>query len=177
VVQRERLLEHRRRLSSAVEALIADIRSRPGMSRFLLPPTFASLVQSLPDGFFVFLNISELGHHALVLDGTAKSAHSFPLRLPARVVGGRRKAVPQSTSKIPSETAMASEKGSEKSVARNEGEEQLRAEVRERATFEDSLADLWVFIVKPIIIDVIQLKVSLSRPSVTIEFTRVSAEV
>jgi hypothetical protein len=123
VVQREQLLEHRRRLSSAVEALVADICSRPGMSRFLLPPTFPSLVQSLPDGFFVFLNISELGHHALVLDGTAKFAHSFPLRLPARVVGGRRKAVLQSTSKIPSETAMAPEKDSEKSVVRNEGEE------------------------------------------------------
>jgi tetratricopeptide (TPR) repeat protein len=77
---RERRVEQRRRLSNTPEALIADIRSRPGMSRFLLPPAFASLVQSLPEkGFVVMLVASNLGHRALVLDRAQNQATSLQL--------------------------------------------------------------------------------------------------
>jgi tetratricopeptide (TPR) repeat protein len=81
-IQREQHLEARRRLSNAAEDLITDIRSRPGMSRFLLPPAFSSLVQSLPEiGFVVLLVASDLGHRALVLDrasGNTSSLELFP---------------------------------------------------------------------------------------------------
>jgi tetratricopeptide (TPR) repeat protein len=153
VPQRERLVEQRRQLSNSAEALISDIRSRPGMSRFLLPPAFSSLVESLPEGFVVFLNVSELGHHALILNGITKSVHNLPLRLPARIVGTNRKAVKDKSSHTRDNGDGLSAEDSVQSVA-----EEFRAGVRERATFGDSLADLWVYIVRPII-DLLQLKV------------------
>jgi tetratricopeptide (TPR) repeat protein len=82
-VQREQHLEARRRLSNAAEDLIMDIRSRPGMSRFLLPPAFSSLVQSLPGvGFVVILVASHLGHCALVLNRASGNTASFELLTP-----------------------------------------------------------------------------------------------
>jgi tetratricopeptide (TPR) repeat protein len=161
VVQRERHTEERRRLSSKAEALITDIRSRPGMGRFLLPPAFVSMVQSLPEGFFVFLNVSELGHHALVLDGSAKAPYNIPLKLSARLVGTKHKSPKQNPSQIKAEGKDILENNSKQTTAFSE-EEKLRAGgVRERATFEDTLADLWVSIVKPII-DLLQLKVCIT---------------
>jgi tetratricopeptide (TPR) repeat protein len=152
-LQRERLVEQRRRLSTAAEALIADIRSRPGMSRFLLPPTFSSLIQSLPKGFVVFLNVSELGHHALVMDGIAKSVHCLPLRLPSRLVGKAQKKAQTQKARMRYHDSELPAVHSVQPIA-----EQSRAGVRERATFRDSLAELWICIVKPII-DLLQLKV------------------
>jgi tetratricopeptide (TPR) repeat protein len=151
--QRERLVEQRRRLSTSAEALISDIRSRPDMSRFLLPPAFSSLMQSLPEGFVVFLNVSELGHHALILNGYAKSVHNLPLTLPARILGTTRKAVNHKSSHARDNDDGLAAQDSVQSVA-----EQFRAGIREHATFGDSLADLWVYIVKPII-NLLQLKV------------------
>jgi tetratricopeptide (TPR) repeat protein len=79
-VQREQHLEARRRLSNAAEDLITDIRARPEMSRFLLPPAFSSLVQSLPEvGFIVILVASDLGHRALVLDRAGGNTSSLEL--------------------------------------------------------------------------------------------------
>jgi hypothetical protein len=176
VVQRERHIEQRRRLSNKAEALITDIRSRPGMGRFLLPPAYASMVQSLPEGYFVFLNVSELSHHALVLDGSAKAPYNLPLKLSARLVGTKRKPPKQNTTKITTEGKDVLEKDSKQTAAFSE-EEKLRAGVRERATFEDTLADLWVSIVKPII-NLLQLKVcitvlqSFSRSSSFLEIIR-----
>jgi hypothetical protein len=152
-VQRERLVEQHRRLSNAAESLIADIRSRPGMSRFLLPPAFSSLLQSLPEGLVVFLNVSELGHQALILNGSTKSVQNLPLTLPARIVGTNRKAVNHKSSHTRDNDDGLTAEDSVQSVA-----EQFRAGLRERATFGDSLADLWVYIVMPII-DLLQLKV------------------
>jgi tetratricopeptide (TPR) repeat protein len=152
-LQRERLVEQRRRLSTAAEALIADIRSRPGMSRFLLPPAFSSLVQALPEGFTVFLNVSELGHHALVMDGIAKSVHSLLLRLPSRLVGNTQKKSQKQKAKMRYHDGELPAVDLTQSVT-----EQFRAGVRDRATFGDSLAELWICIVKPII-DLLQLKV------------------
>jgi tetratricopeptide (TPR) repeat protein len=163
--QRERLVEQRRRLSNSVEALISDIRSRPGMGRFLLPPAFSLLVQSLPEGFVVFLNVSELGNHALILNGSTKSVHSLPLKLPARIVGTTRKAVKKKISHSRDNDDGLSAGDSVQSVA-----EQFRAGIRERATFEDSLADLWVYIVRPII-DLLQLKVCMLARQPSQSFT------
>jgi tetratricopeptide (TPR) repeat protein len=79
-VQREQHLEARRRLSNVAEDLITDIRSRPGMSRFLFPPAFSSLVQSLPEiGFVVILVASDLGHRALVLNRANGNTASLEL--------------------------------------------------------------------------------------------------
>jgi hypothetical protein len=100
IAQRERQVEEHRKLSEAAEALIANIRSRPGMERFLLPPAFASLVQSLPEGFFVFLNVSELGHQALILDGSSKMAHTLSLVLPARMLGTNQNTTRAGSSRI-----------------------------------------------------------------------------
>jgi tetratricopeptide (TPR) repeat protein len=157
--QQERQIEQRRKLSEAAEALIENIRSRPGMERFLLPPAFMSLMQSLPEGFIVFLNVSELGHHALVLNGVTRSAHSLPLMLPARLVDRKRKSYKQRLFMARADNDGIFQEESKQIATSSEEEAQLRANVRERATFEDSLADLWVFIVKPVIIDMLQLKV------------------
>jgi hypothetical protein len=163
IEQREREIERCRRLGEAAEALIANIRSRPGMDRFLLPPTFLSLIQSLPKGFVIFLNVSKLGHHALVLNGSAKSAHSLPLNLPARLVDTKRKPSKQTPLKTRYQNYGITGEDWEQNVTLSEEEDQLRAGgVRERATFEDSLADLWVFIFEPIIIEFLQLKVYIS---------------
>jgi tetratricopeptide (TPR) repeat protein len=134
--QRERLVEQRRRLSNSAEALISEIRSRPGMGRFLLPPALSSLVQSLPEGFVVFLNVSELGYHALILDGSKKSVQSLLLRLPNRIAGTNRKAVKDKLSNL------------------RDNHDEFPAGDSVRC----SLADLWVCIVKPII-NLLQLQV------------------
>jgi hypothetical protein len=184
--QRERLVEQRRRLSNSAEALILDIRSRPGMNRFLLPLAFSSLVQSLPKGFVVFLNVSELGHHALILSASEKSVQSLLSRMPTRIVGTNRKAVKDKLSNLRdnhnelsaadlvryvAEQSRAGVRERARSCHLRDSDdglsawdsvqsvaEQSRAGVRERATFGDSLADLWVYIVRPII-DLLQLQV------------------
>jgi hypothetical protein len=164
-VERERLVENYRRLSAKAEALIADIRSRPGVSRFLLPPAFSSLVQSLPEGFVVFLNVSELGHHALILNGSTKSVQSLMLRLPARIVRTSPKAVKDKSSQLREDDDELSAEVMERSVA-----EEFRAGIREPATFGDTLADLWVYIVRPII-EELRLKVGMHARQPSRSFT------
>jgi tetratricopeptide (TPR) repeat protein len=78
--QRERDLEERRRLNEQAEALISKIRGYPGLERFLLPPSFDSLLQALPDGFVVIVNSSKLGHHALLLHRLKGLAATLELR-------------------------------------------------------------------------------------------------
>jgi enoyl-CoA hydratase/carnithine racemase len=157
--QRERQFEQNRKLSEEAEALIAEIRARPGMERFLLPATFASMVQALPDGFVVLLNVSEFGYHALVLNG-ARSVHSLPLQLPKRVVGKGRRIIQQQSSRDNSTGKDEILEGaSEQFDAQSVEEEETRAGIRDQiSTFEDTLADLWMCIVKPII-DLLKLKV------------------
>jgi hypothetical protein len=65
--QRERELGSRRHLNDQVQSLIAKIRGYPGFNRFLLPSPFDALFASLPDGFVVIVNTSEVAHHALLL--------------------------------------------------------------------------------------------------------------
>jgi tetratricopeptide (TPR) repeat protein len=76
---REMNLEKRRQLNQQAEALIAKIRGYPGLSRFLMPAPFASLVSSLPPGYTVILNASKLGHYALIINGTTRFATSLKL--------------------------------------------------------------------------------------------------
>jgi hypothetical protein len=157
--QQEREAEQRRVRSEAAENIITDIRSRPGMKRFLMPPAFSSLAQLLSMGFVILLNISELGQHALVMGGKAGSVICVSLKLPSRISGSKRGAVQQKSSRDAAGTEV-DVSFAESSVTVEQGEESRASGVRERVipTFEDSLADLWSFIVKPII-DVLQLKV------------------
>jgi tetratricopeptide (TPR) repeat protein len=159
LVQQDRQAGKRRLQSEAADAIIADIRSRPGMERFLMPPAFNSLAQSLPVGFVILLNISELGQHALIMDGSTKSVSSVSLKLPVRMSGSKLRAVQQKSSRDAASTEV-DVSNAEFPVTVKQGEEPRASGVRERVirTFEDSLADLWSFIVKPII-DVLQLKV------------------
>jgi hypothetical protein len=164
--QQEREAEKRRLHSETAEAIVASIRSRPGLERFLMLPAFTSIVQSIPKGFVVLLNVSELGYHALIMDGCARSVFSVSLNLPARIVGSKRNEVQHSLSRG-AKTA-ESEVSDDEPFAIGEKEEGARASgVRERVirTFEDSLADLWIFVVRPVI-DAVQLNVSWTTYSI-----------
>jgi hypothetical protein len=78
----ERNVEKCRLLNDEAEALISKIRSYPGLSRFLLPPAFDSLVSALPDGYVIILNASRLGHHALLLHRALMLTECLSLRPP-----------------------------------------------------------------------------------------------
>jgi hypothetical protein len=80
--QRERDLERRRQLNEEAEALILKIRGYAGLDRFLLPPTFDSLVGALPKGFVVVVNASKLGYHALLVNGDRRLVTSLTLQPP-----------------------------------------------------------------------------------------------
>jgi tetratricopeptide (TPR) repeat protein len=165
VAQKERDVEKRRLHREAAEAIIADIRTRPGMKRFLMPPAFTTLLQSLAEGFFVLLNVSELGHHALIMNGCTRYISSVTLKLPARISGFKRKVVQQDLSRV--HVAAEPELSEDDLPGTAEQEESSRASnQRERVirTFEEDLADFWVFIVKPIV-NMLQLKVSPPTPS------------
>jgi tetratricopeptide (TPR) repeat protein len=144
VAESERQVEQRRRDSEAAEKLIAEIRSRPGFERFLRPAEFSTLVQSLElphNGFVVILVASELGHHALLLDGAAARAKSIDLVAPeggffSEVVRASvlRDAVPDSKDTNVSRNFGVSKKGD-----------------RKRRELVETLAQLWTSVVKPVI--------------------------
>jgi tetratricopeptide (TPR) repeat protein len=81
-VLRDRELERRRQLNSEAEALIAKIRSYPGLERFLMPAAFDSILAALPEGHIVVVNASQLGHHALLLNRACRTAMALTLRSP-----------------------------------------------------------------------------------------------
>jgi hypothetical protein len=80
--QRERELRSRRHLNEQAQSLIAKIRGYPGLNRFLLPSAFHAVFASLPDGFVVIVNTSEVAHHALILHRRTGLATSVGLDLP-----------------------------------------------------------------------------------------------
>jgi tetratricopeptide (TPR) repeat protein len=80
--QRERELGLRRHLNEQAQSLIAKIRGYPGLNRFLLPSAFDTVFASLPDGFVVIVNTSEVAHHALILHQPTKLATSVGLDFP-----------------------------------------------------------------------------------------------
>jgi tetratricopeptide (TPR) repeat protein len=152
-VQRERLVEQRRRLSNAAESLIADIRSRPGMSRFLLPPAFSSLVQSLPEsGFSVVLVASDLGHRALVLNRAQGVVASLEMVPPEG--GFFSEAVRVS---LPRDGGSHTE---DKNIFRPMAISG-RAKPMPKESLDQTLAQLWTLIVKPVV-DKLNLRVSQS---------------
>jgi tetratricopeptide (TPR) repeat protein len=148
IVQRERLVEQRRRLSNEAESLISDIRSRPGMSRFLLPPAFSSLVQSLPEsGFVVVLVASDLGHRALVLNRAQGVVASLGIVPPEG--GFFSKAV---------RVSLPRDGGEDKNVTRLMGTSG-RPKRMPKEPLDQTLAQLWTLIVKPVV-DKLYLQVS-----------------
>jgi tetratricopeptide (TPR) repeat protein len=80
--QRERELGSRRHLNEQTQSLIAKIRGYPGLNRFLLPSAFDAVFASLPDGFVVIVNTSEVAHHALLLHRPTGLATSVGLDFP-----------------------------------------------------------------------------------------------
>jgi hypothetical protein len=80
--QRERELGRRRHLNEQAQSLIAKIRGYPGLNRFLLPSAFDAVFASLPDGFVVIVNTSEVAHHALLLHRPTRLATSVDLDFP-----------------------------------------------------------------------------------------------
>jgi hypothetical protein len=80
--QRERELGRRRHLNEQAQSLIAKIRGYPGLNRFLLPSAFEAVFASLPHGFVVIVNTSDVAHHALILHRSTGLATSLDLDLP-----------------------------------------------------------------------------------------------
>jgi hypothetical protein len=159
---RGRQLEERRRLSERVETLIANIRSRPELERFLMPPAFVSLLHALPVGFIVMLVASDFSHRALILDSAGNSVKTIKVKM---IPGGfASKAVVQSMPRDASTTM--SEHGVASGYESESGEELdhgplrgMRASKKRLHTFEDVLADLWMCVVKPVL-DALNLKVT-----------------
>jgi tetratricopeptide (TPR) repeat protein len=81
-VQRERELGRRRHLDEQAQSLIAKIRGSPGLNRFLLPSAFDTVFASLPDGFVVIVNTSDVAHHALLLHRPTGLATTVGLDFP-----------------------------------------------------------------------------------------------
>jgi tetratricopeptide (TPR) repeat protein len=151
--QRERHVEERRRLSEVAETLITDIRARPGLSRFLLPPAFSVLLQSLPKtGFVVILVASKLGYHALVLNGGAARAES--ITLPPPEGGFFSDAVYDSLPRDGGSEVCSSVK---KDVSRLIGISKKNA-TKPRNLLDATLVQIWMSTVKPVI-DILSLKV------------------
>jgi tetratricopeptide (TPR) repeat protein len=80
--QRERELGRRRHLNEQAQSLIAKIRGYPGLNRFLLPSAFDAVFASLPDGFVVIVNSSDLTQHALLLHRPSGLTTSVGLEFP-----------------------------------------------------------------------------------------------
>jgi tetratricopeptide (TPR) repeat protein len=160
----EGLLEHKRKISERAECLVDSIRSRPGLERFLMPPSFTSLMQSLPKGFVVILITSGMRHHALVLDTTVGVAETVELQKTRGSFESKRmmESLPRDASAATWTSAQV-----ETDCARLDGENQsdseakraIRTSGRHIWSFEDILADLWLCIVRPIL-RVLGLKVS-----------------
>jgi len=63
----ESMAQHRRRLAERWNALIDDIRTKPGLERFQDPPTMEELHSTSKNGPVIIFNISRYGSDALIL--------------------------------------------------------------------------------------------------------------
>jgi hypothetical protein len=137
--QRERELGHRRHLNEQAQSLIAKIRGYPGLNRFLLPSPFDAVFASLPDGFVVILNISDVAHHALILHRLTGLASSLDLDLP------RARFEPAALrGKLPRDaTALHGQK--------RDSSRTMRIDKGSGDSFECVLGRLWTCIVWPVI--------------------------
>jgi hypothetical protein len=146
--QRERELGRRRHLNEQAQSLITKIRGYHGLSRFLLPSAFDAVFASLPDGFVVIVNTSEVAHHALILHRLTGLATSLDLDLPrARFESAGLQA------KLPRDATTLHEQDREYSRA-------MRIDKGAGDSFDDVLRLLWTSIVRPVI-DRLGLEVSL----------------
>jgi tetratricopeptide (TPR) repeat protein len=149
--QRERDMEARRLLGEQVEALITRIRGYPGLDRFLLSPTFLTLLSALPDGFVAIVNASKLGHHALLLNratGLASNLELKPLQFgfdPREL----RTRLPRGTAFYAAEETEMSGRG-------------MRLVGRTNDNLYDVLSALWNSIALPVI-NALQLQVGISQ--------------
>jgi hypothetical protein len=137
--QRERELGRRRHVNEQAQSLIAKIRGYPGLNRFLLPSAFDVVFASLPDGFVVIVNTSDVAHHALILHRLTGLATSLDMDLP------RARFEPASLrEKLPRDaTAMH---GQDRDFSRA-----MRIDKGVGDSFEYVLALLWTSIVWPVI--------------------------
>jgi tetratricopeptide (TPR) repeat protein len=146
--QRERELGRRRHLNEQAQSLISKIRGYPGLNRFLLPSAFDAVFASLPDGFMVIVNSSDVAHHALILHRSTGLATSLDLDLPrARFEFAGLKA------KLPHDATALHEQDREYSRA-------MRIDKGAGDSFDSVLGLLWTSIAKPVI-DRLGLEVSL----------------
>jgi tetratricopeptide (TPR) repeat protein len=137
--QRERELSSRRHLNEQAQSLIAKIRGYPGLNRFLLPSTFDAVFASLPDGFVVIVNSSEVAHHALMLHRPTGLATTLDLDLPrARFESAVLR------EKLPRDAAALHEQDRESSRA-------MHVNKGAGDSFDYVLGLLWTSIVRPVI--------------------------
>jgi hypothetical protein len=137
--QRERELGSRRHLNEQAQSLIAKVRGYPGLNRFLLPSAFDTVFASLPDGFVVIVNTSDVAHHALILHRLTGLATSLELDLPrARFESAVLR------EKLPRDATALHEKDREYSRA-------MHIDKGAGDSFEYVLGLLWTSIVRPVI--------------------------
>jgi tetratricopeptide (TPR) repeat protein len=134
---RERELGRRRHHNEQAQSLIAKIRGYPGLNRFLLPSAFDAVFASLPNGFVVIVNTSEVAHHALLLHRPTKLATSVGLDFPHT---GFDSAFLRS--KLPRDGASTSDVKSSRAMRLSSGETD---------SLDYVLRLLWTSIVRPVI--------------------------
>jgi hypothetical protein len=140
---RERELETRRCLNAEAEALIARIRTYPGLSRFLLPALFVSLMSALPDGFVVILNASSIANHALLLHKPSNLAESLTFDLPRT-----RFNYASLRAHLPRDMGLESGPRQASDAMRAM---RLNSGLTTLSSLDDALAVLWTFIVGPVL--------------------------
>jgi tetratricopeptide (TPR) repeat protein len=151
VTQREEDLERRRILNAQAQTLISRIRAYPGCTRFLLPATFETLVNGLPDGFVVIMNASHLGQHALLLHRVSGLAASLDLNSSSTEFdfAALRARLPRESNR----------------QSAHQNEQLTRAMRLDNGTmhsFDDFLCQMWTCMVQPVIR---QLGLQVSRAS------------
>jgi tetratricopeptide (TPR) repeat protein len=151
VAQREEGLERRRIMNAQAQTLISRIRTYPGCTRFLLPATFETLLNGLPDGFVVIMNASNLGQHALLLHRVSGIATSLVLK--------------SSSAKFDFATLRARLPRDSNNRLGHQNEPLIRAMRLDNGavhSFEDLLCQMWTSMVQPVIR---QLGLQVSRVS------------
>jgi tetratricopeptide (TPR) repeat protein len=146
VARRAVEVEQRRQVFEGLEVIISRIRARPGWGRFLMPRSFDSLLQRLPEGFVVVIISSPIGCHALILNKATELRKSIPLIIPW---GGVSSALLHNS--LPRGTVMAD----------SEDSRGMRLRVAPSLTLETTLATLWKAVLKPVI-EVLGVKVRLT---------------
>jgi hypothetical protein len=168
-LERERDMERRRVLAEQAEALISKIRGYPGHNRFLLSPSLSELATFLPpNGYFVTLVDSGPVYVAYIVHGRTGDTESIQLKPPpagflsAAMTSSLPRGVDVRSQHLDKrgEDALISPQYASPVDDSERDTAMLPVELDERGMlvskravrhFEDTLADLWMFIVKPVI--------------------------